>query len=250
MTRLLSLLLVALTGCHAEPCAPAAPVVTWSPAAASVAAPLPSRTITVSGAAEILTAPDTFTLTVGFDVLAPDLDHARDDSRKRAAALLAVVARHAIADEDVKTQDLSLQPRYDNYEHRKIIGYQASRGLVLTVRDIQKVEAVLYDMLAAGANRVDRVEFHSSVVREKRAEARVLAVQAARDKARAMAAALGQTLGEPLRIDESMVDPVRPLAMNNFALNQDTTPQVSETVASGRIRVQADVAVTFALAHQ
>ena len=250
MTRLLSLTLVVLAGCHAEPCPREVPVaVAWSPAEPAHA-PLPGRTITVSGAAEILTAPDTFELTIGFDVQAPDLGHARDDSRTRAAALLAVVARHQIPESDVQTQELSLQPRYDNYEHRKIIGYQATRALTLTVRDIDAVEAVLYDMLAAGANRVDRVQFHSSAVREKRAEARVLAIQAARDKAQAMAAALGQTLGEPLRVEEVALEPWRPMAMNNYALNHDTTPQISETVASGRIRVQADVSVTFALAGQ
>ncbi len=83
-------------------------------ARAAAPAPLPGRTITVSGAAEILTAPDTFELTIGFDVQAPSLEYARDDSRKRAAALLAVVARHKIPDSDVQTQELSLQPRYDN----------------------------------------------------------------------------------------------------------------------------------------
>lgn len=252
MTRLLSLVLVALAGCHASPPCPhdAPPAVVWSAPAEPIAAPLPGRTITVSGAAEILTAPDTFELTIGFDLQTADLAQARDDSRKRAAALLAVVARHAIPDDDVRTLDLSLQPRYDNYEHRKIVGYQASRGLVLTLHDINAVEPVLFDMLAAGANRVDQVQFHSSVAREKRAEARVLAVRAARDKAQAMAAALGQTLGEPLRIDEVAADPWRPPAMNNYALNNDSAPQISDTVASGRLRVQANVAVTFTLSQQ
>ncbi|MBZ5714910.1 SIMPL domain-containing protein [Nannocystis pusilla] len=249
MTRLLSLALVVLAACHAEPCPRELPVPVACTPAGPAQAPLPGRTITVSGAAEILTAPDTFELTIGFDVQAPDLEHARDDSRKRAAALLAVVARHQIPDSDVQTQELSLQPRYDNYEHRKIVGYQATRALTLTVRDVDAVEAVLYDMLAAGANRVDRVQFHSSAAREKRAEARVLAIEAARDKAKAMAAALGLTLGTPLRVEEVASDPWRPPTMNNFSLTNDSTPQVSETVASGRIKIAANVAVTFQLAE-
>ena len=104
-------------------------------------------------------------------------------------------------------------------------------------------------MLAAGANRFDRVQFHSSAVREKRAEARVLAIEAARDKAKAMAAALGQTLGAPLRVEEVALDPWRPPTMNNFSLTNDSTPQISETVASGRIKIAANVAVTFSLAE-
>ncbi|WAS91729.1 SIMPL domain-containing protein [Nannocystis punicea] len=246
----LTLVLLALAACQPAPCPRETPtVITWSPGV-QTATPVPGRTITVSGAAEILTAPDTFELTIGFDVLAPDLQRARDDSRQRAAALLDVVARHSIADSDVQTQELSLQPRYDNYEHRKIVGYEATRGLVVTLHDLGAVEPVLYDMLAAGANRVDRVQFHSSAAREKRAEARVLAVQAARAKAEAMAAALGQTLGEALRVEEVTVDAWRPPTLGNIALMNDTAPQISDTVATGRIRVQANVSVTFALAHQ
>ena len=103
-------------------------------------------------------------------------------------------------------------------------------------------------MLAAGANRVDRVVFHSSAARDKRAEARVLAVQAARAKAEAMAAALGKQVGEPLEVHE--VGPAAPWnapVANNYVLTNETVPAVSDTVATGRIRVHAGVTVTFAL---
>ena len=203
------------------------------------------RTITVAGEAEILTAPDTFELTIGFDLQADTLSAARDGSRDRAAALLAVAEKHQIPACDIQTQDLSLRPRYDGYEHRKIVGYDASRGLVLTLHALDKVEPVLYDMLAAGANRVDSVQFHSSVARERRAEARVLATEAARDKATAMAAALGQQIGAPLKIDEADAAWQPPVA--NYSFSNATVPHVSDTVATGKIRIHAGVAVTFAL---
>lgn len=250
MPRRTLLLLLALAGCQASPCPREAPtVIAWTPGEQSGVA-VPGRTITVAGAAEVLTAPDTFELTIGFDLQAPDLARARDDSRLRARALLDVIAKRAIPETDVQTQELSLQPRYESYEHRKIVGYQATRLMVVTLHDLDDVEAVLYDMLAAGANRVDRVQFSSSAAREKRAEARVLAVQAARDKAQAMAGALGQLLGEPLRVEEVTLDPWRPPTMNSMALNNDSVAQIGDTMASGRVRVQANVSVTFALAHQ
>lgn len=240
----LSLVLALISGCNYRCTEPVVVTTSADPAHD----PLPGRTITVSGAAEILTAPDMFELVIGFDIQEAELGKIRDESRKRAAALLEVAKRHQIEDCDVQTQELSLQPRYDGYEHRKIIGYQASRGLVLTLRDIDDVEAVLYDMLAAGANRVDRVQFHSSKAAERRSEARVLAVEAAREKAEAMAAALGQALGEPLRIDEAPADGWRPQIPMNYALSNESVPRVSDTVATGKIQVQASVAVTFALA--
>lgn len=228
-----------LPACQA-PC-PAAVVAGASPAAE----PAP-RTITVAGDAEIFTAPDTFELTIGFDLQAESLSAARDGSRDRAAALLAVAEKHQIPACDIQTQDLSLRPRYDGYERHKIVGYDASRGLVLTLRDLDDVEPVLYDMLAAGANRVDSVQFHSSVARQRRAEARVLAVEAAREKAAAMAAALGQQIGAPLKIDEADAAPWQP-PVANYSFSNASVPHVSDTVATGKIRIHAGVAVTFTL---
>lgn len=242
--RALAVLLAAalLPACQAPPC-PGAVATATAPAAAE---PAP-RTITVAGDAEIFTAPDTFELSIGFDLQADTLRAARDGSRDRAAALLAVAEKHGIPACDIQTQDLSLRPRYDGYERHRIVGYDAARGLVLTLRDLDKVEPVLYDMLAAGANRVDHVQFHSSVASKRRAEARVLATEAARDKAAAMAGALGQQLGAPLKIDESDPNLSWRAPLANYALTNESVPHVSDTVATGRIRIHAGVAVTFAL---
>ena len=209
-----------------------------------------SRTITVAGDAEIFTAPDRFEMVVAFDLQTDTLASARDESRQRAAALLDVVAKHSIPACDVQTDQLSLQPRYDgNYgQAQRLIGYQASRSLTLTLRDLDKVEELLFDMLAAGANRVDRVSFHSSVLQEKRAEARLLAVKAARVKAEAMAAELGQTLGEPLRIDEAGSPSAwQAPSISNYVVNNDSSAHLGETMATGKISVHAGVSVVFRL---
>lgn len=211
---------------------------------------LAGRTITVAADAEILTAPDRFEVVVAFDVQTATIEEARDESRKRAAALLGVVTKHAVPDCDVQTEQLSLQPRYDgsSYPAQRLVGYQASRSLTVTLRDVDAVEGLMFDMLAAGANRIDRVSFHSSALQEKRAEARVLAVKAARVKAEAMAAALGQTIGEPLRIEEAGPPNYwQAPAIGNYVMNNDSTPHVGETVATGKISVHAGVSVVFRL---
>lgn len=243
---------LALAGCQADRRPEPAVVSVVAPAAGvdGPGAALAGRTISVTADAEILTAPDLFEVVVAFEVQTATLDEARDESRKRAAALLGVVAKHAIPDCDVQSEQLSLQPRYDgsSYPAQRLIGYQATRSLTVTLRDVDAVEGLLFDMLAAGANRVDRVTFHSSALQEKRAEARVLAVQAARTKAEAMAAALGQSVGEPLRIEETgAANPWQAPAFGNYVHNNMTAPQIGETMATGKISVHANVAVVFRL---
>ena len=207
------------------------------------------RTISVTGNAEILTAPDRFEVVIAFDVQTETLEQARDESRKRAAALLGVVNAHAVPACDVQSDQLSLQPRYDgSYQSQRLIGYQASRSMTLVLHDVDKVEALLFDLLAAGANRVDRVSFHSSALQEKRAEARVLAVKAAQTKAEAMAAALGQSIGEPLRIEEAGAqNPWQSPTVGNYVLDNASVPHVGETMATGKISVSAGVSVVFRL---
>ena len=148
------------------------------------------------------------------------------------------------------TEQPSLHPSYDgsSYSSQRLVGYQAPRSLPVTLRDVDAVEGLMFDMLAAGANRIDRVSFHSSALQEKRAEARVLAVKAARVKAEAMAAALGQTVGEPLRIEEAGPPNYwQAPAIGNYVMNNDSTPHVGETLATGKISVHAGVSVVFRL---
>ncbi len=246
------LALVSLVGCVAERPRCDEAVVHELPVAGAVepvAMPLPGRTISVQGDAEVLTAPDRFVITVGFDVQASTLARARDDSRGRAAALMQVAIDHGVAERDLQSEHLSLQPRYEGYGQpggQQLIGYQGSRGLTVTLHELDQVEGLLYDMLAAGANRVDRVQFESSAQSLRRSEARVLAVKAARAKAEAMAAALGQTLGEPLRVEEQTT-PSWNVPAANMMLNNDSVAQLSATVAGGKLRVHAGVSVVFAL---
>jgi uncharacterized protein YggE len=242
---------LSLSACQGQACprdtvVQVLPADVGDPRGVAVAGP----TITVGGDAEILTAPDRFVISIGFDLQATTLDAARDGSQARAAALLGVVAERGIEACDVQTEQLSLQPRYDGYSTpggHTLIGYQASRSLTITLHRIEDVEPLLYAMLAAGANRVDRVHFESSQSLAKRSEARVLAVQAARAKAEAMAAALGQTVGDPLRVEEGAAAQPWQTPTTNYVLNNDTAPALSDTVASGKIRVHAGVSVVFAL---
>lgn len=245
---------VMTAGCQAERCrgAESPTVVQVSPEAAGLpgVAHAGARTITVGGSAEILTAPDCFEISAGFEVQTTELKEARDEGQRRAAALLAVAEKHKVAAEDVQTHQLSLYPRYEtnNYgEHRKLIGYEAARSLTITVHSVDQVEAVLFDLAAAGANRIERVEFRTSEIIKKRAEARVLAIKAAREKAEAMAAALGQTIGEPLKIDEGVESPWNPLPMNNYVRSNETASQLGDSVAAGKIEVRAQVSVVFKL---
>jgi uncharacterized protein YggE len=227
----------AIAGCHASPSAPTY-VTSTTPTA--------PRSIAVTASAEIKTAPDEFTLTVGVDTSAADADAAKVANDKSMAALLDVTRAEKVDANDARTDDMTIRVRYDDSPHR-IVGYDAHKSLTVVLHDGARVERILTELSKAGANRLDGVAYSSTRVVDLRKEARVMAVTAARDKAQAMAAALGQRIGHPLRIDEEPSDGgYRGQAMN-VMMSNDARGTTGETMATGKLRVQSTVAVTFEL---
>ena len=131
-------------------------------------------------------------------------------------------------------------------------GYQISQNLNVKVRDISIFENVISGALEAGANSVNGINFKSSEKQTHLEDARAMALDAARKKARAMANQLGQEIGRPLAIVEG-AQPEFPVPMpyaRSYA-NADMTSAggagSSETIAAGLITLTANVSVTFEL---
>jgi hypothetical protein len=74
--------------------------------------------------------------------------------------------------------------------------------VVITLRDLDKFEDLLADALEAGVNYVHGIEFRTTELRAHRDRARALAIEAAQEKAIALAGELDQKVGDPLTIQE------------------------------------------------
>ena len=132
---------------------------------------------------------------------------------------------------------------------------------VITLRDISKFDDVLSGAIDSGANVVQGVQFLTSDLRKYRDQARDLAIKAAREKADALAAALGQKAGKAVTISEqrnswfsyygSWWGQSGGLQSQNVVQNAQSGGGEDlgegDTTAPGQIRVTASVAVTFEL---
>lgn len=173
----------------------------WSddPASASEA-----RLVTVTGSAEVRVVPDEVILTLGVETWDKNLEVAKGQNDEIVRRVLARASEHGVAAEHIQTDYLSLEPRYRNgyYEERDFIAFFARNTVVITLRDLNEFEGLLSSVLEAGANYVHGIEFRTTKLRQHRDEARALAVEAAQEKATALSAALGQSVGQPLIIEE------------------------------------------------
>jgi uncharacterized protein YggE len=103
-------------------------------------------------------------------------------------------------------------------------------------------------LLEAGTNRVNGVYFGISETRKYRDEARSKAIHAAKEKAVAMAADLGQTVGKPLEISEESGWNAYQYSANAFIPEKKARAEGEEsTVAPGEVTIRASVKVSFQL---
>jgi uncharacterized protein YggE len=218
------------------------------------------RYITVSGDAEVRVVPDEVILTLGVETENPDLHLAKAENDRRVARLLALAEDHGIEAKHVQTDHISIEPRYEEpYEKRGFVGYFVRKTVVITLREIDAFEALLTDVLDGGATHVHGIQFQTTALRQHKDRARALAIEAAGEKASAMAGALDQRIGEPTSIREDHTGWWSPyggwwgarwggsMAQNVIQNAPGDGPLVDGTLAPGQIAVYARVTVTFAL---
>jgi hypothetical protein len=133
---------------------------------------------------------------------------------------------------------------YDLRFTRPITGYLVQRTMVVRLTDLSRFEAFNSALLQRGDCEVESVVPSLSNTRAHRDAARALAIRAAREKAVAIAAELGQHVGKAISITEA-----RDIygMMSNSSVSVNYILDDNGLFAAGQLRVQASVTVRFAL---
>jgi uncharacterized protein YggE len=153
--------------------------------------------ITVSGSAEVKIVPDEIDLRVGVETHHEALDQAKKESDERVGKALAFLKAANIRSEDIQTDYLAVEPRYENFATRtKLVNYVVQRSIGVKIRKVEGFESLLTGLLTNGISHVHGIEFRTSELRKHRDAARAMAVRAAREKADALATELGVKRGK------------------------------------------------------
>jgi len=231
-----------------------------SPLQASQADPaVEQRRITVTGASQVLVIPDEVVLTLGVETADKQLANAQKANDEIVKRVFEVASDMQIDSKNVQTDYINIEPRYqDSYTEKNFIGYFVRKNIVITLKDLTKFEELYTRVLEAGVNYIHGVDFRTSELRKYRDQARALAIQAAQEKAVALAGDLSQEVGDPLLIQEnsnywwsgysSWWGSSGTGMYQNVVQNSGQEPVDTEgTLAPGQIAVTANVTVEFAL---
>lgn len=213
-----------------------------------------SHGIQVSGEETVKVTPDMAQISFGITTENAEAAACQQENADKLNQLLEYLKGAGIADSSIQTSQYSLEPRYDwSAKEQKIIGYRMQTAVVVTDVPVEQAGALLSGGAAAGANEINNVSYFSSKYDEAYNEALTKAVELARSKAQALAAAGGRELGEVLSIEEySDSQYGRYVASNlsarSMAAESGSTDVADMSVMPGEMEVTAQISAEFAFA--
>lgn len=225
--------------------AAAAPAFSPRPSLAADAT-TPEHTISVTGTGRVILAPDVADLRLGVLVQRTTVKAARADAAKAMTAVIAALRKVGIAEADIQTSGITLNPQYNytNSSAPRLVGYQFSNNVAVTVRKLDLLGDAIDDALAAGATSLDSVQFRVDDETKAEAQARAAAMADAKTKATALASAAGVTIEGVSSITETIGAIPYPVYYDRSA-GAALEKAIATPVQAGTNEVSISVAVVY-----
>lgn len=190
--------------------------------------------------------PDLATIRAGVVTQGTTAQVALSENATRMDRVIAALKRAGVADRDLQTATIQLNPQYRYGENvpPAITGYQATNTVSVRFRDVAKSGAILDALVREGANQIDGPNLAVEAMDTAMDEARTDAIRRARARAELYAKAAG------LRVERILV-----IAEGATALPPQPMPQMmmraemakDSQVLPGEQEINATVTVRFLL---
>ncbi|HUN36296.1 MAG TPA: SIMPL domain-containing protein [Trebonia sp.] len=202
--------------------------------------------VTVYSTASVKAAPDLVRLRFRVARLQQTPAQAFAAATEAVGAVRQAIRAHNVPDADVQRSHLSLKSQWSYGNERKFLGYQCQASFSVESRDLDGVQQLLVDIVAAGTNEIEGVDFDVVDKPGLRAEARRAAVAAARRKAELYAEEARVRLGSIVHIEDEDPEQIR----GQYRSHSSAGVEASEgDLAPGHVVVSAAVSLGFAIAH-
>lgn len=174
----------------------------------TIAVPVPviqGAKLDIVATGETKRVPDVAVINAGVVTQATDAAGAMRDNAQRMARVVAALKKAGVAERDVQTSTVNLQPQYRYGENVPpvITGYQATNTVTIRFRDVAKSGTILDTLVAEGVNQINGPSLQIDKPETAEDEARVDAVKTARARAELYAGAAGLKVKRILSISEA-----------------------------------------------
>jgi uncharacterized protein YggE len=179
------------------------------PAIASAQASLPMPPITgtrldITATGEVTRVPDVAVISAGVVTRQQTASAAIQENSARMERVLAALKRAGIAERDVQTSSLNLNPeyRYDQNQPPQLVGYTASNQVSVRFRDIRSSGKILDALVGEGANQISGPNLTIDKPEAALDEARQQAIANGRARAELYARSLGMRVARVVSVSE------------------------------------------------
>jgi uncharacterized protein len=166
-----------------------------------------TRTVSVSGYGTVEARPDMATIDLAVKTTDESVVKAVDDNSTTIALVIDAVRKVGVDSSDIETNFFwvaqDFKTKGNTAQDAPIPVYGVTNSITVTVRDLDKVSAVISAAVDAGANQVSSPRFFVSDTTPYVDQARDLALADARARAETLAAAYGMTVGDPIYLSDT-----------------------------------------------
>lgn len=211
--------------------------------------------LSISADGHSTSAPDLAVFSAGVTSQGPTASQAMTTNAADMGRVVAAVKKAGIAEKDVQTSSISLNPVYGQpvmgpngqvVQEPRIVGYQANNTVMIKQRDLKGFGKVLDSLVAAGATNISGPAFQIDKPDSALDQARLDAVTKARTRAALYAKAAGLRILRIATITEGSgynPQPIVAMYAKSGRADSESTP-----VAPGEVETAVTVAMQFELA--
>ena len=216
------------------------------------------NSITVTGEGEIFAIPDLATFSFTVSAEADSVSQAQEQVTRKVDTILEAIKDLGIEEKDIKTLDYSVYPKYVYSSmpcsptycppgRQEQDGYTANHTVSIKVRDTEKAGATLSVEGEKGATNLSGISFTIDDPDKLTNEARALAIQDARRKAKALTDELGVRLVKVVSFSDSTDGGIMPMYREGGfgGVGIDAAQAKTPTLPSGENKIRVVVNVTY-----
>ena len=208
--------------------------------------PISGTRLDISATGEATRVPDIAIISAGVTTQAATATDALGQNATRMERVRTALKRAGVADRDIQTASISLQPQYKYVENQAPIltGYQASNQLSVKFRDIRASGKILDALVGEGANQINGPNLTIDHPEAALDEARGKAIATGRARADLYARALGMRVIRVISVSESggySSPPPQPM------MARTQVAEAKTSIDPGEQQLQISVAMAFEL---
>lgn len=198
------------------------------------------------GVSELAVAADMAEINVEVSVKAPTAKAAKIDSDQAVAKFIARLKKAGISRDEIQSANLNLQPqyKYEKNQPAELIGYTASRRVIVTLDELANLNDILDSALEEGINRVNNIALKTSKETEYMNMARMAAIKDAKQKAQFLAEGFDEKLDGVWEIRYFEQRPIQPMMLR---MNSGASHDVAESYQQGQVTIHDRVEVVYKL---